>query len=173
MHIKSLHLVNYRGIEDLTVEFSAGVNLIIGNNGVGKSSLLGGVSLALNSMLFGIESSADQKLTRDDVRVVTALVGSVTESIKYCMPVSVHCVFELGGTDYDTSYDYDEDSQGDIALATHKQQVKYEAINKMKELVNDKDSCLPLLSYQGDERQFFTSMKQVNRPSGQIERRQG
>ena len=173
MHIKSLHLVNYRGIEDLTVEFSAGVNLIIGNNGVGKSSLLGGVSLALNSMLFGIESSADKKLTRDDVRVVTALVGSVTESIEYCMPVSVHCVFELGGTDYDTSYDYDEDSQGDIALVTHKQQVKYEAINKMKELVNDKDSCLPLLSYQGDERQFFTSMKQVNRPSGQIERRQG
>ena len=46
MYLKSVHLVNYRGIEDLTVDFCAGVNLIIGNNGVGKSSLLGGVSLA-------------------------------------------------------------------------------------------------------------------------------
>ena len=61
MHIKSLHLVNYRGIEDLTVEFGAGVNLIIGNNGAGKSSLLRGVSLALNSLLFGIEGSANKK----------------------------------------------------------------------------------------------------------------
>ena len=47
MYLKSVHLVNYRGIEDLTVNFGAGVNLIIGNNGAGKSSLLGGVSVGM------------------------------------------------------------------------------------------------------------------------------
>ena len=43
----------------------------------------------------------------------------------------------------------------------------------MKELVNDRSSCLSLLSYQGKDRQFFMSMKRVAQPSGQIERRQG
>ena len=173
MYIKSVHLMNYRGIEDLTVNFDVGVNLIIGNNGAGKSSLLGGVSLALNSLLFGIENSGDKTLTRDDVRVVPSLVGSVTESLEYCTPVRISCNFELCGADYDTCYDYDEAPQGDVAIATQKQQVKYEAISKIKELVNDKSSRLPLLSYQGDGRQFFTVSQEVNRPIGQIERRQG
>ena len=51
MHVKKIHLVNYRGIEDLTIEFEAGVNLIIGNNGAGKSSLLGGISFALEELV--------------------------------------------------------------------------------------------------------------------------
>ena len=87
--------------------------------------------------------------------------------------VHLCCNFELSGADYDTCYNYDESPEGDIAITTQKQQVKYEVISKMKELVNDKLSRLPLLSYQGDGRQFFTESREVNRPIGQIERRQG
>ena len=43
MYLKRVHLENYRSIEDLTVDFGAGMNLIIVNNGAGKSSLLGGI----------------------------------------------------------------------------------------------------------------------------------
>ncbi len=50
MQIKNIHLVNYRGMEDVTVDFEPGVNLIIGNNGVGKSSLLSGLVLALSKV---------------------------------------------------------------------------------------------------------------------------
>ena len=46
-------------------------------------------------------------------------------------------------------------------------------MNKMQELVNDENSRLPLLSYLGDSRQFFTTANEPDRPSGQIERRQG
>ena len=173
MQVKEIHLENFRGIENLTVKFCSGVNLIIGNNGAGKSSLLAGISLALESLLFGIAKSEGKKLIRDDVRAIPTLLGSVTESVEYCTPVKVSCIFELDGTDYDTSHEYDEDAQGDMAIATHKQQVKYEAINKMRDLVNDKNSRLPLLSYQGDRRQFFTANNEVNQLSGQIERRQG
>ena len=173
MQIKTIHLVNYRGIEDLTVKFNSGVNLIIGNNGAGKSSLLGGLSLALESLLWGSAGSDTRKLTRDEVRIITSLIGSVTESVKYCTPVSIYCDFELGGTDYDISYEYDEDPHGDITLATHRQQMKTEVLNKMRELVNDKNSCLPLLSYQSDRREFFTAKNKPEFPAGDIERRQG
>ena len=43
----------------------------------------------------------------------------------------------------------------------------------MMELINDENSRLPLLSYQGDGRQFFATANEPYRPNGQIERRQG
>ena len=171
MRIKNIHIVNYKGIRDLSVKFYPGVNLIIGNNGAGKTSLLGGISLALQSLLFGIDATENNKLTRDDVRVISTLVGSITESVEYCTPVSVRCTFELGGTDYDTSNEYAENFHGTVA--THKQSIMYDPIHKMMELVNDKNSRLPLLSYQCDKRQFFSPGHEPERPSGQTERRQG
>ena len=156
MHVKKIHLVNYRGIEDLTVEFKADVNLIIGNNGAGKSSLLGGISLALEALLWGMGTDKRQ-ITRDEVRAVPVLVGSVTESVRYYTPVRISSIFELDRIDYETFLEYNENSKGDVATQ------KFNAINKMQELVNDENSRLPLLSYLGDSRQFFTTANEPDR----------
>lgn len=51
MQIKNIHLVNFRGMKDLTVEFDPGISIIIGNNGAGKSSLLRGLKILLSSIL--------------------------------------------------------------------------------------------------------------------------
>jgi exonuclease SbcC len=47
MKILSVTLVNFRSHENLTVEFDSGVNLLIGQNGAGKSSILEAIGLAL------------------------------------------------------------------------------------------------------------------------------
>ena len=39
MQINKIRLVNFRVMEDLIVEFSSGVNVIIGYNGAGKPYL--------------------------------------------------------------------------------------------------------------------------------------
>ena len=171
MKIKSINIINYKGIEDLTVSFNSGVNLIIGNNGSGKSSLLAGISLALESLLFGIEDGNSKTITRSDVRVVPTLIGSVTDNIEYCTPVSVRCNFEIDGITYDTLYKYYENPSKNEA--TNQRDMNFEAIKKVRTLVNDKNSRLPLLSYQGDRRQFFTAKNAPDLPSGQIECRQG
>ena len=113
MHVKKIHLVNYRGIEDLTVEFEAGVNLVIGNNGAGKSSLLGGISLALESLLWGMGTD-ERQITKSEIRAVPALVGSVTESVKYYSPVRIDSIFELEGIDYEIFLEYNENLKGDV-----------------------------------------------------------
>jgi len=40
MYIKNLELVNYKNIEQLTLELSSGINCFVGNNGVGKTNIL-------------------------------------------------------------------------------------------------------------------------------------
>ncbi|MBV1702477.1 MAG: AAA family ATPase [Hyphomicrobiales bacterium] len=47
MHIKSLHLKNFRCFEEATFEFAPGFNLLIGGNGAGKSSVLDAITESL------------------------------------------------------------------------------------------------------------------------------
>ena len=48
MHIKTLQLKNFRRFEDATFEFGPGFNLLVGENGSGKSSVIEGVFASLN-----------------------------------------------------------------------------------------------------------------------------
>ncbi len=43
MRLKSLKLINFRNYEDIQIEFSKGINIFIGANGVGKTNILEGI----------------------------------------------------------------------------------------------------------------------------------
>ena len=40
MLLKNLHIINFKMFEDLNLQFKPGFNLILGDNGVGKTSVL-------------------------------------------------------------------------------------------------------------------------------------
>lgn len=64
MKITSLHLRNYRNYENAEVNFSEGMNVILGNNGQGKTNLL--ESLVYLSLTRSFRISDDRKLIRTD-----------------------------------------------------------------------------------------------------------
>lgn len=43
MRLKSLKLINFRNYEEATIEFSPGINILVGNNGSGKTNILEGI----------------------------------------------------------------------------------------------------------------------------------
>lgn len=43
MRLKSLKLINFRNYEEATIEFSPGINILVGNNGAGKTNILEGI----------------------------------------------------------------------------------------------------------------------------------
>lgn len=45
MHIKALHIENFRALEDITVEFDNRVNVIVGPNAIGKTTVLEAIRL--------------------------------------------------------------------------------------------------------------------------------
>lgn len=60
MKIQSLHLNNFRCYQDLTIKFHEKLNVIVGNNGAGKTTILDGVVSGLHSFhtnLTGVYSS--------------------------------------------------------------------------------------------------------------------
>lgn len=53
MHIKRVVIKNYRALRDVTVEFLAGVNIVVGDNEAGKSTVLEAIHAALTGQLGG------------------------------------------------------------------------------------------------------------------------
>lgn len=53
MHITKVAIKNYRCLEDSTVDLNAELNLLVGNNECGKSTLLEAINLALSGQLNG------------------------------------------------------------------------------------------------------------------------
>lgn len=51
--LQHIHLENFRCFEHYDIDFTSGVNLLIGDNGSGKTSIIKAVILALNSFFKG------------------------------------------------------------------------------------------------------------------------
>ena len=54
MHLERVDLKNYKAIEELEIDLKPGVNLLIGDNGAGKTSVLEGVAAALSRLFVNI-----------------------------------------------------------------------------------------------------------------------
>ena len=56
MRIEKLHIQNFRGFKDLTIEFPSDLAVLIGVNGSGKSSILDCIAVFLSTLVTGIRS---------------------------------------------------------------------------------------------------------------------
>lgn len=53
MIIKSVDIKNFRGIDQSTIEFKEGFNLVKGENGKGKTSILEAIAVGLGGFITG------------------------------------------------------------------------------------------------------------------------
>lgn len=85
MRIDQLQIKNFRGYEDLSVSFQSNFNLIIGDNGSGKTALLQALTVAMSSYFLGIRNVASKGILKNDVRIAT-----YEYSEEYQFPVEVN-----------------------------------------------------------------------------------
>ena len=68
MQINRLILRNFKVFEDLDQRFNKRFTLIVGRNGVGKSSILDAVSVAFGAFLLGIPEAISRHIQKGEVR---------------------------------------------------------------------------------------------------------
>lgn len=56
MHLEKIEIVNFRKFINLNLEFKLGINILIGNNATGKTSILEALKIALGGLFYGINS---------------------------------------------------------------------------------------------------------------------
>jgi predicted ATP-binding protein involved in virulence len=86
MKIHSIRIIDFRGIEDKTFEFNSSFNVLIGENGTGKTSVLEALAAAINPYVAISQSRNVRPIRKEDVRVET-FGHSIEKKIKTALIV--------------------------------------------------------------------------------------
>ena len=95
MYLERVVLKNYKAIEYAEMELKPGINILIGDNGVGKTSILEGIAAGLSGLFVNVPGVSKKNIIKDDVRVLIEPTGDSSTSITYCEPVSVGCRLKI------------------------------------------------------------------------------
>lgn len=89
MKLKTLTLENFRGFKRFECDFQPGINVLVGLNGYGKTSLLDAISVAYGQFLSGFGASTDRAIRDNDIHL--GKIGSQDQgfTMEYQFPVQV------------------------------------------------------------------------------------
>lgn len=147
MYLEKVHLKNYKAIEKLEMDLKPGINLLIGDNGVGKTTVLEGIAVALGGLFVNVTGVSTKNIVKEDVRMIVNPVGDSSTALTYCEPISVGC--SLKNCDGD---DFSWNRVKEELSSTHTKIDDKDVCTWMKKITNQADSILPLISFQSAAR---------------------
>lgn len=149
MILNKVHITNFKGIEECTIELKKGFNLIIGNNGYGKTSILEAISVGLGGYIAGLEEMPTKHFTKDEIRVILEKQGEGSFNKRYMTPVSVKCEAVVE----DECFEWVRRKN---SLNASRSTVEPRAIcKKAYQMANESEHILPILSYQSTARMWM------------------
>lgn len=144
MHLTTVQIKNFKGIECKELQFKPGFNLIKGENGKGKTSILEAIAVGLGGFLVGISDVPSRHFTKDEIRKTYITMGDASCSCQYSFPVEVSMTAEF---DDGTSVCWTRGRSS--AGASRSTLQPREIAKKAESLSNSEESELPVLSFQG------------------------
>ena len=86
MIISDVTIKNFKGIEEIKIDFKPGFNLIKGINGKGKTSILEAIAVGLGGFVAGLEGVATRHFSTDEIRTVYSKIGDGSYGKKHSGP---------------------------------------------------------------------------------------
>lgn len=68
-NLNCIKLLNFRKYEKIEVQLNKRLNVLVGNNGSGKSSILDAISIAISTYFSKIDNVSSSSISKDDVRL--------------------------------------------------------------------------------------------------------
>lgn len=142
MELKNVEIKNFKGVENCSIDLKPGINLLIGNNGYGKTSILEALSVCLGGFIAGIGEIKTRHFTKDEIRIVYENTGDGSYDKKYMTPVSVKCDAIIENELFTWT-------RSKSSLNASRSTVEPRDIcKKAFSMVNESKHVLPILSYQ-------------------------
>ena len=147
MYLDKIIVKNYKAISDMEVQFTPGVNLLIGDNGVGKSSMLEAIVVAISGMFKGVAGVSAKGIMQNDIHFKVKGKGDASTEILYGRPSEITTFFNMDDENFCLKK-YRESEDGSSRTKMEDTGIG----KKMQEKVNSSDAILPLLCFQSDAR---------------------
>lgn len=143
MEVSKVRIRNFRGIIEQEIEFKPGFNLIKGENGKGKTSILEAIAVGLGGFIAGVEGVSTRHFTSDEVRTEFAKVGDGSYGKKHHVPVEVTLTVNLYGKPF-------EWLRGKNSMKASRSTIQPRDISrKAEQMAGDDKTELPILVYLG------------------------
>ena len=151
MKLKKLTLTNFRSFDNFTIDFDKNLTVIVAENGIGKTSVLDAVTVALGQFIGGFDTGRDSGFTAKDARlniVKSKTIQTVNMESRY--PITLVAEGEVDRQDAKWS----RELKGAKSKTTYgKATVLKEYAKRLQEQVRDEtDPSLPIISYYGTGR---------------------
>ncbi len=147
MNLEHVSIKNFKGVENMELEFTPGVNLLIGDNGVGKTSVLEAIAVVLAGMLKGLKGVPTKNILQNDIRFTLDETGDASTGVRYWCPSEISCTIRDNGMEYNLRK-WREDEAGNTRTKTEDTGI----VKWMQKQSNDLSAVLPLLCFQSDAR---------------------
>lgn len=147
MYIKKIDIRNFKAVKNTCIEFKPGINLLIGDNGVGKTSVLDAVTIALNGIMTGIAGVPARNIRQEDIHLSLGKLGSASTGITYHNPTEVSCTMDFGGKIYRWTRSRKDETPKLNTLMDDK-----EICRDFTKMTNTPETILPLLSFESEAR---------------------
>lgn len=152
-----MKLKNFRCFTDQEIDFNNSFNLIVGNNGFGKTSILEAVSIGISGYLNEIKSllpNDKRNIQSEDIRLKRNPISELTE-FQPIYPVELSFDIELNEVNY--YFTRTKEKKGGNTLFNKGSEIK-ELSNKANDILeNGKKEILPAFAYHGTGRVWAKS----------------
>lgn len=154
MYLSNIHIENFKGIKKACFDFGRSVNIIIGDNGTGKTSILEAAAVALGGFIAGIDGVNTIHFSKDEIRRESQLTGTGSNNVRYQTPICVETCLEIDVGDKDKSiyrtYRYIRQKK---SIKSARSTVEPRDIcREAQRMADSKESILPVISYQSFSR---------------------
>jgi len=155
MKLYNVEIKNFRGIEECDINFKQGFNLIKGENGKGKTSILEAIAVGLGGFVAGLDGVSTRHFSQDEIRKVYATVGDGSYDKRIVVPTEVYLHAEIDGYEY-------EWLRGRNNIKASRSTIQPKNIcKKAGEMANEINKELPILAYLGAGRVWSQRRERV------------
>ena len=143
VYLRSVYLSNYRKYIAQRIDLKKGTNIIIGNNGAGKTSVLSGMATSLSNFQCALSGILDFTLSGDESRLSIYKHGEATYDVSRNFPIELVSAIHA----YHSTYLLSQVKEQPNSI------VDMQALPSTKDILEGSKN-LPLLSFQKFDREW-------------------
>lgn len=147
MWIREITISNYKAICEMEIKFQPGVNLLMGDNGVGKTSVLEAITVAFGDFINGMTGVAKKGILPSDVRMDTKRISDASLGIIHYTPITIKTKFST-----EEGIKSGEVTRRDETAKSKTRFVGKQISDYANKKVNDLSEELPLFCYYSTSR---------------------
>ena len=150
MYIKTLTLQNFKGFDNIELDFHPNLSVIVGANGSGKTSVMEGAAIALSAMFVKMDGLSGRRIDKGQAHLKAFELGSTKDvQPQYPVTVKASAVLNSGSIEWSRSLNK---STGSTTVGDAKEMIELGIRFQEHLRRGDKELILPVIAYYGTGR---------------------